>query len=220
MTELTPADIKRLMAKLSYKPNFDFRVIDDPGELRRYGLSPIFPVGIEIIMYTLDSELTYAPATQLTGRTATEAMFGIGGENGKIMGTDPLRWGIPERVLKGGEEAFWRWLHDDFITWLEHHEIDEWFKIDGVPLNVAHDARLPGVVQEWYAKWSEPETFCTAGAKVAAIADVRMAIEGAVDGVRRALHDSGVSWDAINSIPGLEPTCTARRSRRQRKRTA
>lgn len=43
----------------------------------------------------------------------------------------PAEQDIPDMAL-GSEDSFWIWLRI-FIIQLERHELEEWFRVDGVP---------------------------------------------------------------------------------------
>jgi hypothetical protein len=201
MPELTVADVKKLMSKFTYKPNFTFRVIEDqksfPGDS---------DIVVKVVMHTLDSTLTYPP-----GRAAAQAMLGQLDEvteNGAIT-IDSVRPHIPETVLKAGEDVFWQWLHDDVIGFLEHHELDEWFQVDGKPVYGPHNPSLTAWAdKQAMISLSNSDGLLTRDvmtAKLTSLAMARRKIEGAVDNLRQTLHDHGVPREAIDAIPGLQP---------------
>jgi hypothetical protein len=126
MTELTVADVKGLMSRFTYKPDYRFGVVERSGELVIQGY-----------MDTIDSRSKLGKVT-----------------------IDACRSVIPETVLKGGEDAFWQWLHDAVIAFLEHHEMDEWFQVDGKLLSDPHsEPQWQGVFRaianEWRPEWTD-----------------------------------------------------------------
>lgn len=141
---LTYSDVEKLISKFSYKPNFEF-TIQPWSRIGGYTRGEEqFSIGIT--MWTLDSTKTYPPARELIG-LYPRAMVGIGGlvevmtENGRqTWNLEPSkaerREMVPLIALRS-EDAFLRWLHS-VIGNLEDHEIDEWFKVDGVPVNDPH----------------------------------------------------------------------------------
>jgi hypothetical protein len=189
MTELTAADIKSLLAKFSYRPNFEFTVIEDhkliPDDLATPG-----DLAIHVKMYTLNAR-TYPPNLDYVEITNFPSP-------------------IPETVLKGGEKVFWRYLHDDVIGELEHHEMDEWFKVHSKPLRDPHS---PLTQEEWAAKQKRDALIFN----LIPFALTRKQFEDASlpmpEELRQTLHnirqvlyeENGLSWYEIDKIPGLQP---------------
>jgi len=137
---MTVEDVEKLMATFTYKPNFEFQVIRRADRAydsmsAAYGYEDSCAIGIT--MWTLNSCQIYPPARQLIGLSA-KAMAGIGDvvvdPTGLTVNFAPIKVGrmapIDRMVLENGEQMFWLWLHMQ-ITNLEHHEVDEWFKVHG-----------------------------------------------------------------------------------------
>lgn len=61
-------------------------------------------------------------------------------------GNDMLVFGgflVPQGLT---EEGFWKWLRDHAIDYIENHEADEWFRIDGKLFRPPHG---PNVERPW-----------------------------------------------------------------------
>jgi hypothetical protein len=136
--ELSMFDVERLMKGFTYKPNFEFEVVD-------FGDSSC---SIKVTMWTLDSTQTY-PAARAMTQLSARALHGIGGvvtfPNDEIgcdritVNLEPVKVGriVPLHPYVT-EEMFWHWLKTAVIQGVEFHEIDEWFKVNGVPLDDPH----------------------------------------------------------------------------------
>lgn len=57
-------------------------------------------------------------------------------------GDNPV-WGgffVPPELT---EDGFWNWMRDTVIGYIENHEADEWFKVDGVQFRPPHGPNQP-----------------------------------------------------------------------------
>jgi hypothetical protein len=138
--------------------------------------------------------------------------FDARGKRGKVA-VDAARQVVPEWVLKGGEDAFLKWLHD-VVGLVERHEMDEWFQMDG---KLVADPHFAPPSQDWVAWWSElgrQVRVCHAlglstdedlFAKLKEFAGVRKAVNYAAGYLRQAIHEQGWSWEQVDAIPGLGP---------------
>lgn len=130
-------DIKDLLARVKYKPNVYFDVSQDhsfDGNLK-----------VHAKMWTLDSRQEYPPPERWTALTINgvgvrDIMWLGDNHNRMTCNIDPIRIAstqiVPWSVREAGERLFWTWFKRAIIDELEHHEIDEWFRVDG---ELVHD---------------------------------------------------------------------------------
>jgi hypothetical protein len=151
---LTLTDVETLLERFTYKPNVEFsaRSVNpwDNQGLNPYGLNTIM---VRAVMWTLNSHESYPSARELMGiihgmnglsDTPIQVPDGIYGR--RILDLRPIKVAqcgyvpefIMERATLDEPKPFWDWLIGHVIPQLEHHEIDEWAKVDGVPLNDPH----------------------------------------------------------------------------------
>lgn len=145
---MTLAIVQRLMKGFTYKPNFEFEVIPR-------GDYDYSACTIKVIMWTLDSTQTYPAARQMLGLSA-QALHGVGGSmvtfptvntdgQGQIgcgtitVNLEPVKVATLVSVpIHLTEDMFWDWLRHYVVQTVERHEVDEWFKVNGVCVNDPH----------------------------------------------------------------------------------
>jgi hypothetical protein len=151
---LTLTDVETLLERFTYKPNVEFMARgvnpwDDEG-LNPYGLNTIM---VRAVMWTLNSHKSYPSARELM--SVAQGMNGLVGNIVIIPGGEYRSRAVDLRAIKVAQcsyvpeiimeratlnepEIFWHWLIDHVVYQLEHHEIDEWARVDGVLLNDPH----------------------------------------------------------------------------------
>jgi hypothetical protein len=141
-------DIQRLLEDFTYKPGVEVEVtsgMQPEDEWTKYVAGHEI-IMLRVVMRTLDSRLEYPHGAE---RFTTRAMHGFVPAEGLVIETpsgtrftlNPIKiqrvTSVPEYVLED-EHHFLRWLRDFIFHSLEGHEVDEWFKMKGVPVFDAH----------------------------------------------------------------------------------
>jgi hypothetical protein len=125
--ELSLAEVLELMEDFTYKPNWSFQVSTWDHEVR-----------ITLEMWVPDSTRPFRPVQVQTDQADWWAL------NDHVMSRrDYIEHQEVVRINAGVRVP--RLRHNEFYTWLrgvirnmEDHELDEWFKVNGVPVNDPH----------------------------------------------------------------------------------
>lgn len=132
--------IRAWVGRFTYKPNFDFGVQESRGA---YGHDAV----VHITMYVPDSYRQHPPV-RIDHRVDDIGFY----RERMILADTQYTQNLPLIPVGGSftvppnlamyteerrEDFFYHWLHHT-ITQTEHHEIDEWFKVDGVPIYDPH----------------------------------------------------------------------------------
>jgi hypothetical protein len=139
MSELLESfeDMKAVFDRLTYKPNFEMKLVDLSGEsawpdsLASLHMSmyvpdstkpqpPVRATGIEQVAYLEKGPIPFQPFMRYQQQCDLTAVSGIRHVPPDITGDRFIMW--VGRCLRE----------------LEMHELDEWFKVDGKPLNDPH----------------------------------------------------------------------------------
>lgn len=138
-------DVRRLLAKFTYKPNWTFEVMyPDPAK------PPEQPVRIWMTQYVEDSRQPFSPWDfRIREPFPLELREACIRDDRMGYALSPQRQIFPvggpidmPRIAR--EDRFWIWLHDVAIPNLERHEMSEWFRVDGRLMFDPHADDQPG----------------------------------------------------------------------------
>ena len=139
--EMEYVQVLSILNRVSYKPNFEISCRPSDDEW-------MGPAVLHIIMYVPDSTLDYPKVTVERDvryqRVADRALMTGLHYRLQPTGVIPVSGSryVPAHLP---EEHFLGWLRHVLVE-MEHHELDEWFKLDGVVLNNPHKVSDSGRV--------------------------------------------------------------------------
>lgn len=145
----TARQVRGWMERFTYKPNFEFELA--PGLAS--GLLGDHTLVLHITMYVPDSYRKFPPVQN----RYVDDDYSFGRNSDMLTGryidrhieVDRYRQDLPLIAVRGAfhvpdyldENRFYVWLRRSIVQELEMHETDEWFKVDGVPVNDPHNPK-------------------------------------------------------------------------------